>query len=155
MVIEDKCYWNSRFLFITMGPGSASSNADQFLTDVTKGDFEKAFDYVYFFNNAYDEDVTISYEDAQKNWVNRVKKLKEEGTYIKSFQDLDIYSDDGWHRGYVILTVVENGKEQIYDNVNIAFSKKEGKWKVGILDTNEQGSIDRPWEIAYRGYVGK
>ena len=84
------------FLFITLGSGSARSNANNFLTEVTKGNFEQAFDYVYYHDHASDEDVTISYEDAKKIWVDRVKRLKEEGTYIKSFQELVMRPDDGW-----------------------------------------------------------
>jgi len=144
------------FLFITLGSGSARSNANNFLTEVTKGNFEQAFDYVYYHDHASDEDVTISYEDAKKIWVDRVKRLKEEGTYIKSFQELVMRPDDGWQNGYVTLTVVENGKEIIYEGVYIAFNKKDGKWKViNLQEYTEPNDKDQPWEIAYRGYVGK
>jgi hypothetical protein len=144
------------FLFITLGSGSARSNANNYLTQVTKGNFEQAFDYLYYHDHASDEDVTISYEDAKKIWVNRVKRLKEEGTYIKSFQELVMRPDDGWQNGYVKLTVIENGKEVIYDNVYIAFNKKDGKWKViNLQEDTQPQDIDQPWEIAYRGKVEK
>jgi hypothetical protein len=144
------------FLIIDMGSGSARSNSNNFLTEVTQGNYEEAFDYLYYHNHASDEDVTISYEDAKENWVNRVKRLKEEGTYIKSFQELVMRPDDGWQNGYVTLTVVENGKEVIYDDVYISFNKKDGKWKViNLQEVTQHGDIDQLWEVAYRGYVGK
>lgn len=141
---------------INMGLGGARHNAHQFLTKITKGNFEAAFDYVYYFDNAYDEDVTISYEQAKQIWVSRVKQLREEGTYIKSFEDFDTRHDDGWENGYVALTVVEKGKEIIYEHVYIALNQREGKWKVANLQVlTEAKDIDRDWEKAYRGYVGK
>ncbi|WP_246941969.1 hypothetical protein [Bacillus pinisoli] len=144
------------FLFIDMDSGSARSNTNNFLTHVTKENFEKAFDYLYYHNHASDEEVTISYKAAKEIWVNRVKQLKEEGTYIKSFEKLVMRPDDGWQNGYVKLTVVENGKEVIYDNVYIAFNQVDGKWKVISLqeDAQHKGK-DQLWEIAYSGYVGK
>ena len=52
--------------------------------------------------------------------------------------------------------MIENGKEVIYDNVYIAFNKKDGEWKViNLQEDTQPQDIDQPWEIAYRGKVEK
>lgn len=126
----------------------ASQQASKFLKHAANQDFEKAFDQIYFFNGAYDEDVTISEENAKYSWVNRNKKLFTEGTYIKSYDNLSIRMDDGWPIGNVNLVMVENGKEKNYPDAYISFNKKH-KWKVGMLQTMQE----REWEKPYSGHV--
>ncbi|OOE12823.1 hypothetical protein [Fictibacillus arsenicus] len=126
----------------------ANQQASQFLKHAANQNFEEAFDQIYFYNGAYDEDVTISEENAKGIWVNRNKKLFTEGTYIKSYDDLSIRMNDGWPIGYVDLVMVENGQEKKYRDVYISFNKKN-KWKVGMLQTMQE----REWEKPYSGYV--
>jgi hypothetical protein len=128
----------------------ASNQASQFLKHAANQDFEKAFDRIYFFNGAYDEDVTISEDIAKNRWIKRNKQLYTEGTYIKSYEGLSIRMDDGWPIGNVDLVMVENGTEKIYKDVHISFNKKD-KWKVGMLQTMQ----DKEWEHPYSGHVGK
>jgi hypothetical protein len=145
------------FLYLNLGPGSPRNSASKFFTEIEEGNYEEAFEHVYFHDNAYDEDVSISYNDAKQIWINRVENLKVEGTYIKSYSGLQIRSNDGYPQGYVALTVVKNGKEYVYEDVTIAFvhNANEDKWQVGnlhSLDSNVGGESE--WEKAYRGYVG-
>jgi hypothetical protein len=138
---------------ILLGPDlwvkfQASQQASQFLKHAANQNFEKAFDQIYFYNGAYDEDVTISENNAKNSWVNRNKKLFTEGTYIKSYDDLSIRMNDGWPIGNVDLVMVENGREKNYPDVYISFNKKN-KWKVGMLQTMQ----DREWEKPYSGHV--
>lgn len=142
------------YAYLKLGPGSARSNVNHFLSSIIEGNYEKAFDYVYYFDHAYDEDVTIKYGDAKEVWISKVKKLKEEGTYIKSYDHLDLYTDDGYQKGYVKLTVVENGKEKVYEDVSIAFAKKDGQWKIGYLHGYTEDNKEPVWGEAYSGYVG-
>lgn len=138
---------------ILLGPDlwvkfQASQQASQFLKHAANQNFEEAFDQIYFFNGAYDEEVTITEYAAKSTWVNRNKKLLTEGTYIKSYDDLSIRMDDGWPIGNVDLVMVENGREKNYPDVYISFNKKN-KWKVGMLQTMQ----DREWEKPYSGHV--
>lgn len=126
----------------------ASQQASQFLKHAANHDFEESFDRIYFYNNAYDEDVTISENDAKNSWVNRNRKLFTEGTYIKSYKNIRIRMDDGWPIGMVDLVMVENGKVKKYSDVHISFNKKK-KWMVGMLQTMQ----DRVWEKPYSGHV--
>ena len=52
------------------------------LDNVINENYEKAFESVYFWNVAFDLELTISYEDAKYKWIERIKHLKENGTYI-------------------------------------------------------------------------
>ncbi|MBE4907504.1 hypothetical protein IMZ08_05430 [Bacillus luteolus] len=145
-------------LYLNMGPGSPRNSANKFFTKIEEGHYEEAFDYVYFHDNAYDEDVTITYDEARENWVSRVEQLKAEGNFIKSYSGIEIRSNDGYPQGYVTLTVVENGKERIYEDVAISFvhNKSEDKWQVGNLQSFESNVGEQnAWEKAYRGYVGE
>lgn len=126
----------------------ASQQASQFLKHASSQDFEKAFDKVYFYNGAYDEDVTIPENSARNSWVSRNKKLFTEGTYMKSYDHLSIRMDDGWPIGNVDIVMMENGKEKHYLNVYISFNKKD-KWKVGMLQTQQE----KDWEKPYSGHV--
>jgi hypothetical protein len=125
-----------------------SQQATQFLKHAANQDFEEAFDRIYFYNGAYDEDVTITKDAAKNNWVTRNKMLFTEGTYLKSYDNLSVRIDDGLPIGNVDLLMVEKGKEKRYKNVYISFSKKD-KWKVGMLQTMK----DSNWEKPYSGHV--
>lgn len=90
------------------------SVANNFLSELEQGDFDEAFEYVLYFDVASDIQPTISYENAKQIWVERVKQLKENNTYLKEYKDLTVWIDDGAPRGKVIIVVVEKGKEREY-----------------------------------------
>ncbi len=145
------------FLYLNLGPGSPRNSVSKFLTNIEEGQYEEAFEHVYFHNNAYDEDVTISQDEAKQIWVSRVEELKSEGIYIKSYSGIKIRSNDGYPQGYVTLTVVENGEERVYEDVFISFvhNTTKNKWQVGNLQSLESNVGEkRNWEKAYSGYVG-
>lgn len=131
--------------------------AEVFLEQLTQGNFENAFESVFYFDKASDIEPTIPYEKAQNAWVDSVKSLKEKGIYVTSYDDLRIFLRDGghWVSGDVKLTVMENGKENRYD-VGINFLKRDGKWKISNLQrqsNNDNQQTD--WEYALDGNVNK
>lgn len=128
----------------------ANQQATQFLKQAARQDYEKAFDHVYFYNGAYDEDVTIPENIARSSWVSRNNKLFIEGTYLKAFDNLRIRMDDGWPIGTVDIVMMEKGKEKHYSNVYISFNKNN-HWQVGMLQTMEE----KEWEKLYSGHVLK
>jgi hypothetical protein len=126
----------------------ANQQASKFLKHAANQDFEKAFDQIYFFNGAYDEDVTITEDAAKNRWIKRNKQLFTEGTYIKSYENLKIRMNDGWPSGNVDLVMVENGNVIKYKDVHLAFNKRD-KWKIGMM----QSMHERDWEKAFSGHV--
>ncbi|ANX11277.1 hypothetical protein ABE41_004610 [Fictibacillus arsenicus] len=126
----------------------ANQQASQFLKHAANQNFDDAFEQIYFFNGAYDEDVTITEDAAKKSWIKRNKQLFTEGTYIKSYENLKIRTNDGWPSGNVDLVMVENGKGIKYKDVYLAFNKRD-KWKIGIM----QSMHERDWEKAFSGHV--
>lgn len=138
---------------ILLGPDlwvkfQARQQATQFLKYAANQNFDEAFDQIYFFNGAYDEDVTITEDVAKKSWIKRNKQLFTEGTYIKSYENLKIRTNDGWPSGNVDLVMVENGKVIKYKDIYLAFNKRD-KWKIGMM----QSLHERDWEKAFSGHI--
>lgn len=94
---------------------SASNSASEFLKNLKEENYEKAFEYVYYFDEASDINPKISYEYAKELWIERVKNLKENGTYLKDYKILKVEIDDTYAHGSVELTVVENGVQNTYE----------------------------------------
>lgn len=103
--------------------------AKNFLQNLTEGNFDKTFEYVSYFDHASDFEPEISYDKAKNSWVKRVQQLKARGVYVKSYRNLKIWSDDGYPRGRVILTIIQSGN-QVEREVNIHFNSLKKKWKV-------------------------
>ncbi|MBY6037776.1 hypothetical protein KUV80_13980 [Fictibacillus nanhaiensis] len=144
------------FFVLYLGPDlwtkhKAKHSAGQFLNDVKNDNLEQAFNRIYFFDSAFDEDVTIKKDAARKSWVTRIKQLKNKGTYIKSFERLRIRLNDGLPAGSVDMVMVENGKERVYKDVYLSFQNDKGEWKVGMLQTMQEKS----WEKTLGGQVIK
>jgi hypothetical protein len=127
----------------------SNHQAGRFLKDFTDRNFEDAFNRLYFYDKAFDEDVSIPEVMAKKSWISRNIQLTKAGTYIKSYDGLEIQVDDGWPMGTVNLVMVENGKETVYKNVHISFTKADGRWKIGKLQTMK----DKDWEETFSGHI--
>lgn len=113
---------------------SQSRNAAKdVLENVIEGNYEKAFESVYYYDVASDLEPIISYEDAKSTWVNRVKGLKEEGTYLIDYSSLSVELDDAYPVGTVTLIVMENGEKTVKKNVRLWFAKDQNSWKLGNL----------------------
>jgi len=140
-----------------IGKVQGQKNASSFLQHLMAGEEEKAFDYLYFHDGAIDEEVKISYEDAKAIWVERVKKQRNQGTYIMDYHDLRIRSHDGWVDGDAKITVMNNGKPAIFD-VSINFQPVNGAWKVASLQswrniTEDRDAQDEEWEEIIHGHL--
>lgn len=100
-----------------------------FLMNLTKGNLEKAFDYVAYFDQASDIAPTIAYKDAKQKWIERVGKLKESGTFIKSFSNLTISLNDSCPIGDITIHLSQGGQEKTM-KAYIEFSNLHKEWKV-------------------------
>lgn len=127
--------------------------ADHFLEHVTAGEFDQAFEYVSYFDQASDMSPIISYEEAKKIWVERMQTYKEQGMYFKAYEGLDTWTDDTYPEGTVRLTLVLDGKEQTTDkhDLYVHFNRLDGKWKVQMISS---GSFpDDPLFQALSGHM--
>lgn len=128
-----------------------SRNATQGVLDnLIKQDYEKAFESVYFYDRASDLEPTISYEEAKNKWVQRVKALKESGTYVVDYKNLNVKLEDTYPEGTVDLVIVENGEEKIKENVGLWFAHGEGSWRLGNFNYRHV-DIEEKWENALSG----
>lgn len=128
-------------------PAYATSRvAGSFLDCLVRDDFKGALQNVAYFDEYSDFPPTISYRDAERLWIGRVKSLKQSGTYIKSFSNVRTSIDDGYPVGDVMLTVVKKGREDTY-RASIHFSNTHGRWKIQAIyddprDLTRAGSLE-------------
>ncbi|MCX7749660.1 MAG: hypothetical protein N2645_22630 [Clostridia bacterium] len=127
-------------IFLGAGVGGARSNAKAFFENLKDGNFEKAFEYVYYYDGPADLEPKIQYEKAKDIWLDRVKGLKEQGVYLKDYENLNVYYDDSYPKGTVELVIRREGKE-VKHKVDIWFSKKGG-WKVGNIYNTDVEKYD-------------
>ncbi|WP_017381746.1 hypothetical protein [Paenisporosarcina sp. TG-14] len=106
------------------------------LDNVIEQNYDEAFKSVYIYDRASDLEPTISFNDAKTKWINRVKDLKEKGTYVVGYSNLRVKLDDTYPVGTVDLVIIENGEKTVKKNVDLWFAKREGNWKLGNLYIN-------------------
>jgi hypothetical protein len=128
----------------------AQASAKRFLKNLVQENYEKAFEYVHYYDDASDLPPQISNSRAKSIWIDRVKSLKDKGTYIKGYRDLNIRLDDSYPVGTVTLIVIEQGQEKAV-NMDIWFGSFNGEWKVGNLYKNSSSQTDL--EKAISGYI--
>ena len=144
-------------LGITLTPGiidefQAKRAAADVLDRLVEKNYGKAFESVYFYDEASDLDPTITYESAKSKWTKRVKELSEKGTYVVDYKNLIVKLDDSYPVGTVDLVIMENGIENVIEDVSLWFGRTEGSWKLGNLyDRNI--NQETAWEKALSGYV--
>ncbi|WP_010250022.1 zf-HC2 domain-containing protein [Acetivibrio cellulolyticus] len=98
---------SDRVAFLTI---AGRMKSQIFLWELEKGQFEKAADHVQF-SGAYGVDLTE--EEEKKQWIEGMKKLKNDGIEIISHRDTVIESDDGFTCGYTIIEIKYDNK--LYD----------------------------------------
>ncbi|WP_461204901.1 zf-HC2 domain-containing protein [Clostridium sp. DL1XJH146] len=139
---------------------SAKNSATKFFKNIKEENYEEAFEYLYYYDQASDLPPNISYEDAKEIWINRIKDLKENGTYLKSYNELQVRIDDSYAIGKLELTLVENGEEKTFET-SIWFGPTSDiligpiwfrTWKVGNLN---DGTEKSEFEKAISGYITK
>lgn len=130
-----------------------SKNAAKGVLDhVIDQDYEKAFESVYFYDQASDLDPTISYEDAKNKWIKRVSALKEKGTYIVDYHQLSVRLNDTYPEGTVNLVIIENGEKLVKNDVRLWFGHTNNEWKLGNLNYYNDDE-EEEWEKALSGYI--
>lgn len=133
-----------------MVENESKNAAEKVLDNIIEGNFEKAFEGVYYFDQASDLEPSISYDQAKKRWVERVNSLSEDGVYIVGYDELQVVLDDSYPRGTVNLVIKENGVEKVKEEVDLWFGKSKDGWKLGILNYYKNDEEEN-WEIALSG----
>lgn len=125
-------------------------SANKFLQNLIQENYEQAFKYVYYYDVASDLSPKISNSKAKSIWIDRVKALKDKGTYVKGYTDLRIRLDDTYPAGTVTLIIVEEGQEKTIE-MSVWFGPSYGKWKVGSIHGNSAPKTEL--ENAISGYI--
>lgn len=101
---------------------------EHFLSYLEKGDFSSASMYIGFEGGIYQ---TINDKNvAQKQWIDNMQKLKNEGLEIISHRKNDISTDDRFTSGEVIIST--RYEDTVYD-FRLFISTNKGKVEPGVL----------------------
>jgi hypothetical protein len=128
----------------------SQSSANNFFQNLIQENYEQAFRYVYYYDAASDLPPQISYSKAKSIWIDRVKALKDKGTYVKEYTNLRLRSDDTYPIGTVTLTIVEQGQEKTIQ-MNVWFGPTYRRWKVGCIYENSEPITEL--EKAMSGFI--
>lgn len=125
--------------------------AEAVLDNLIEQNQEKAFESVYFYDRASDLEPIISYADAKKKWIHRVKNLRANGVYIVDYKKLRVVLDDTYPVGTVDLVLSANGKETEKEDVRLWFGERDGKWKLGNFNYYTKDEKEERWEKLFSG----
>ncbi len=130
--------------------------AKDVLNHLVAQEFNQAFEGIHYYDKASDLEATIAYKEAKNIWVKRMRKLKEDGTYIVDYDGLRVKLDDTYPEGQVDLILMENGKQTVKKNVYIWFGYSKNGWGLGNFqyysgDSNYD-EIEK-WEKALSGHI--
>ncbi|ADY56636.1 hypothetical protein Sgly_2348 [Syntrophobotulus glycolicus DSM 8271] len=120
-----------------------------FFNEVEKGNFEKAFKFVDYYDAGDDVKPETSYEEAKEIWLSRMTKLKQDHIYLQEYKDLTVYVDDGYPKGEVTLFISDHGRIE-EQKCSIHFSKLTDKWKIEDLYFTDSNHV---FEKAISGNV--
>jgi len=116
-----------------------------FLSNVEKGQFSRAARYLRFTGGIYKE--SQDEDEAKKEWIAGMQKLREEGIEFLSHSSNNIITDDSFTSGTVVISIRYEG--QVYD-FRLFISANGGKVEPGFLDYNDQyqfGAPSTPTEV--------
>ena len=118
------------------------------LNNLKNNDYESAFAFIGYYDKSVDKEPQISYEEAKEQWVNQLEALKEENTYVKSFDDVSIWWENDVPKAEATLNIVENGeyKKKV---VEVDFIHRDHWLVVRIEDNNKE--VHSAWEKALNG----
>lgn len=103
--------------------------ASMYYRHLATGEFEKAFEYVAYYDRCSDLEPEVPYEDAQRIWVSRVNEMRENGLYLAEAERIQVLIDDGYPIGKAYVTIVDNGMKQSMTQ-DVRFVRLFGKWRV-------------------------
>lgn len=106
---------------------SGRIKSEIFLRHLEKGEFEKAAEKLRFFGAIYEG---LTAEEEKSQWINGMKKLKNEGIEIVSHRETVIETDDGFTCGYTTIEIKYNNK--LYDFTLGLYTNSE-KVELGYL----------------------
>ena len=130
--------------------------AKDVLNHLVAQEFDQAFEGIHYYDKASDLEATITYKEAQNIWVKRMRKLKEDGTYIVDYDRLRVKLDDTYPKGEVVIILMENGKQTVKKNVYIWFGYSNNGWGLGNFQyysgDNNYDEVEE-WEKALSGHI--
>ncbi len=110
-------------------------SASRYYRHLAAGEFEKAFEYVAYYDEYSDLEPAVLHEDAKKVWVGRVKEMRQSGLYFAEVERIQVLIDDGYPMGKAYVTIVDQGvKTRVTQN--ICFARHSGTWRVQVIRTD-------------------
>ena len=130
--------------------------AEDVLNHLVAQEFDQAFEGIHYYDKASDLEATIAYKEAKNIWVKRMRKLKEDGTYIVDYDGLRVKLDDTYPEGEVDLILMENGNQTVKKNVYLWFGYSKNGWGLGNFQyysgDNNYDEVEE-WEKALSGHI--
>ena len=130
-----------------------STTISNYFEAISSGNFDKAAQYVAFYET-YNDILLNSDDFVIESYVNRLKNLKQNGIYLKSFIINEQGFDDGVPTGKVTMQIMNNN-ELIERDANIIMIRHEGKWKISDVNFKSNDSILMQFMEAISGKMGK
>ncbi len=93
-----------------------------FLRNVISGEYEKAFEYVYYYDETPENGSEKTYDEAKKIWCDRLLSAKENcfSEFLAEYKNLDVFLRDGEIIATFDATVYVRGIDKQY-NTQIKF----------------------------------
>ncbi len=107
----------------------AEKSIRSFFNHLTAERYEDAFKHVAYFDKYSDVRPAIPYDRAEKEWMARVKSLKEKGQYVQGLQNVTMSDNDGFPVASLSLIVVEDGKQKNIDS-GVNLIRRGFMWKI-------------------------
>lgn len=130
-----------------------TSSSKSFLKQMVAGHYEKAFDVAYD-RKSFRPSPSSEYETSRAAWAAKIKRWKEDGTYIVSYRDLNSSIDDMAVFTKAFVTISHNGQETEHWTGFYLYTKSDGSFGIEGLHFLNGEPLDDEWEQLFRNLLG-
>lgn len=113
---------------------------EQFLRLISKNDLNRAFGYLYLYEDDIDNGYQGNREDVKQKWIDRVNSYKENDIYLESFRKMTVVKNEDDNDDILKLSVeiriYDQAKVRVY-MTNMIIVKKDGRHMVASISDND------------------
>ncbi|MBD2865218.1 hypothetical protein [Paenibacillus oceani] len=131
-----------------------TSSSKSFMKQLVAGHYEKAFDVAYD-RKAVRPSPGNEYETSRAAWAAKIKRWKEDGTYIVSYRDLKSSIDDMAVLTNAFVTISHNGQETEHWAGFYLYKKSDGSFGIEGLHFLNGELLNDEWEQMFRNLGGQ
>jgi hypothetical protein len=124
------------------------------MKQMVAGQYEKAFDAVYD-RKAVQPTSGSEYATERSAWAAKIKRWKENGTFIVSYRDLKSSVDDTAVLTNAFVTISHNGQETEHWTGFYLYKKSDGSFGVEGLQFLNEEQLKDEWEQLFRNIGGQ